>query len=160
MRTIGRCSQVPCKPPRPVPSCPIDPRGCACHHSCHPWRLPCGARTLGRSEHGGLHICRFYFPTSFFQGFWRHRSSLPVWEERSGLKDVDDPKETFRCQSFFVPSIPCLYARICWANLSSWTAATCTRDTQSTRHTNNRRGVQVPGCARDNTGAGFRETQT
>ena len=64
-------------------------------------------------SYGGLHICRFYFSldTSLFLSFWRDGSSLPVWEERSGLKDVDDPKETFRCQSFFaVYTVPlCTY---------------------------------------------------
>ena len=49
------------------------------------------ARTLGRSEHGGLHACRFYFPLEhivFSKGFgvWRQRSSLPVWEERRGCR--------------------------------------------------------------------------
>eukprot|EP00964_Phaeocystis_antarctica_P029863 scaffold16833_cov64-Phaeocystis_antarctica.AAC.4 len=32
--------QAPGKPSRAVPSCLIDPRGCACYHSCHPRRLP------------------------------------------------------------------------------------------------------------------------
>ena len=31
-------------------------------HSGETLLVSCGARSLGRSERGGLHTCRFYFP--------------------------------------------------------------------------------------------------
>ena len=72
---------------------PIDPRGCACHHSCRPPRLPCGARTLGQTlvssapttAQGGLQHCRFYSPLPLehvvFSVLLASEKSLPFWEE-------------------------------------------------------------------------------
>ena len=73
MRTVGRCSGAPCRPLRPAPSCPRAPRGCACHHSCPPRRLPCvRCPSLGRLEHSGLHVLQVLLPLRthrFFRGF-------------------------------------------------------------------------------------------
>ena len=61
--TVGRCLGAPCRPLRPAPSCPRAPRGCACHHSCHPRRLPCvRCPSLGRLEHSGLHVLQVLLP--------------------------------------------------------------------------------------------------
>eukprot|EP00964_Phaeocystis_antarctica_P082077 scaffold51428_cov63-Phaeocystis_antarctica.AAC.1 len=68
--------QAPGKPPRAVPSCLIDPRGCACYRSCHPRRLPCPCVALLGTEMG----------TATRRRLWRQRCSLPDWEERRGLK--------------------------------------------------------------------------
>ena len=54
-------------------------------------RLPCGARTLGRSEHGGLHICRFYFPLEHivFSGVLASQKFAPSLGGEEWFKNAD-----------------------------------------------------------------------